>query len=156
MDLTGTATITGTGGDATYTGFFTTAALDIAADQIVESMQLTDNADVQETFNSDGEAVGFRTKNKTKSLTINFFPTSTDSTAAKAKLAMELPKIPSKVALSNFFTSGTTQDALINGDWIYKGGGTISTSEDVVKMTLPLIRYLTSPKTAAQLTTATT
>lgn len=150
MDQYGTATVTGTGGDITYTGYFTLAALDASADQTVETMQLTHGADVADTNNSNGETVGYRVKNRENQLTINFFPTAAD-TKAHALLATELPVIPSKVALSNFFTSGSTQDALVNGDWIYKGGGTINTSEDVVKMTLPLVRKLSSPKTAAQL-----
>lgn len=154
MDIYGTATITGTAMDITYTGEFTATGLSGNADQIVSGTQYSNTADVRDTL-KDGEVVGYRVARKRRTLTINFFPTGA-STKEHAKLAMELPLIPSKVVISAataLTPSSGTDGSGYNGDWIYLGGGSRSSSEDVITMTLPLVQEQSSTKTATQLTT---
>lgn len=165
MDITGTATVTGVGGgitanggDLSYTGEFTAATIDTNADQMLTGLELSSNADVKETMDANGEIAGYRVRKKQRTLTIRFFPTAASgaATLANALKAMELPKIPSVVTITNCFVATTgTGVPRFNGDWIYKGGGSISTSDDVVGMTLPLVQELSASgsKTATQLTT---
>lgn len=168
MDITGTATITGAGGgvtsngaDLSYTGEFTGATLDANADQMVTGTQLTSSANVKDSLDANGEICGMRVNRKQRSLRINFYPTAAVGAAglANALKAMELPKIPSVVTITNCFVASTgTGVPKYNGDWIYRGGGEITSSDDVVGMVLPLVQELSASgsKTAAQLCTLTT
>lgn len=146
MAVTGRATIYGgTSGTITHTG----AAINVS----VASYSDSDEAQVTENKDANGELIGFHTMDKRRRCTIEFYPNA--ATLADAKAALKWPEIPSKVTLSGFLdTSPASLD--IDGDWIYTGGASRTLSEGQARYTLPLFKAKTSSYTATQLVAVAT
>jgi hypothetical protein len=166
MDLqTGLAAYNGVTGDVAYTGEVTAAPIDANADQTVTGAQVTDEADVTEKEDGNSKIKGYNVKRRRKRIRVEFYPTAAavggNNTTANALKAVELPAIPGKVTLSGFpgaaAVGGLSPDGVnMNGDWIYLGGGEVSYTEDMVKVTMVLVqpRNLATGVTITNLCTA--
>jgi hypothetical protein len=135
--MTGRARVFGTGGITIQYG----AA---AVRDIIDSANLTHNADVDELTDGDGEPIGYAGTNERYDIVIDFVPvaatTEGNNTKANALGKAELPPLFSLVALTGF---GEEYD----GDYIYKGGGSrAQTKAQNARLTLPLCRQLNTPE----------
>ncbi len=105
----------------------------------MQSVGLTDEFDITELPNASAETIGKVARNSRTSLTIDLFilaPNGTN-TDANAKPAIKLPDPLAIVTLAAF---GNT---LIDGDWNYAGGGSVSYSADgYARVSLTLSRNL--------------
>ena len=175
MDITGIAHIKGIGGDLAYSGWFTNAALSANADQTITGATLSDNANVRPLRNGSGKVRGYGVTERRRTLRLTFFPTAVgpgaSNTEANALLALEFPKLPAVVTISNAVVSGggssyagsntvhsgqNTSATGINGEWLYLGGAEQTFSEDVVGYTMTLVQEIDkdSALTNAQLVAA--
>ena len=140
--LHGLATVDGINGTVTYSAIVSPGALEAL------TAEVTDNADVRKRLDANGEIRGYAVRNKNKTISVTCLASVSPSSTflADAKKAVILPDIPSAVTLASF---DEASGAGINGSYVYEGGGTISYSDDWVRMTLPPVNY--NHETAANL-----
>lgn len=154
----GKATVHSVAGTITYSAVIANGRLE------VQTAPFTHKADIQERLDRNEEVRGFKIRNERIETTVTCicttsdFPTSNaDADALKAAL---LPKLLSVVTLASFKEAVRTGDATtygspsINGDYIYKGDGTVEETPEWYKVTIPLVRYI--HETSANLTAAVT
>ena len=159
MTQYGTATVRGADGSVTYNG--TTPAIAALSDAV----EVEDRANVEELLNGQGELIGFSKRDVREYATITLM--AAGSTLNAAKQALKFPPIPSVIYFTPNAEIESTAKELF-GDpaatpaagsefanrWIYVGGGRRSMSQGVATLQLTCFKAKTSPKTAAELTTA--
>lgn len=144
VTLKGLATVHGISGAVTYSAIAANGALEI------QSAQVTDQADIRERLDKNGEFRGAAVRNRRKEITITCLATvSTGSSYADAKKAIRVPDPMTVVDLSAFEEAS---GAGINGSYVYKSGGQVDYGDDWARLTLPLVKY--DHETAANLTAA--
>lgn len=151
--LHGKATVNGIGGvTVTYSAIVSAGALDPM------SAQVTDEADVRDRMDGNGEIRGMAVRNKRKTINVTCLASvsPTSQSLADAKKAVIFPLIPSVVTLGGFDEAGAAggvgYSSAINGAYVYKGGGTVDYGDDWVRLVLPLTKY--DHETASNLTVA--
>ena len=115
------------------------AALTSGAISTIESYDATHEADVEQIKDSDGEVVAQVSANERISLNVTFIPSA--STFDQAKLAAGLPAVngSATIASSDGVTIG---GVIINGDYVYSGGGSVKfTSSGKVMVTVTVTKY---------------
>jgi len=137
------------GGPWAVYGPFGVDAANSTAGQKLETLEDTEEADIEELRDENGELIGAAARNRRNTITIDFVPIGvrdettgkpdgTKNTIDNAVAALELPGIWTKVTLKNLpDTSGT--DIAWNKDYIYRGGGVRTINADGtarVRMTL--------------------
>jgi hypothetical protein len=135
MDVYGKAHVAGVEGTITY------GALDAKAVLIITKHDYADAEDLSIIRNGAGQVVGLEGVAAEDSMTLTVYPfatTGADNTLANAAKAMALPARPSVVTLSGITEPSTSK---FNGEWVYLGGGSVSRSQDITSMTLPLKRF---------------
>lgn len=131
--LKGKATVDGINGAVTYSAIVANGALDPL------TAEVTDQVDVQERVDGNGFIRGFRLRNARKEISVVCLASvSAGNALADAKKAVIFPPKPSVVTLSGFDEAAA---AGINGDYLYRGGGSISYGDDWVRITLPIQKY---------------
>src|SRR5690349_10725928 len=140
-NIYGAATISGVNGlQSTPSGSadagFTFTGLASGADQNIQDFDVTDQPNIEEHKNGNGEVLGFVSKDMRRMMTINFTPTGT--TKDDCKEALEIPVAPYKVTLSEFPESAAGTKLGYNGDWVYLGGATVSWNDGIPRYRLPL------------------
>lgn len=150
--LHGKATVNGVNGSVTYSAIVSAGALETM------TAQVTDEADVRDRLDANGELRGMAVRNRRKSVSVTCLASvsPTSQSLTDAKKAVIFPYIPSVVTLSGFDEAGAAggggYSSAINGSYIYRGGGTLDYGDDWVRMTLPLVKP--DHETAANLTAA--
>ena len=132
--LAGRATVFTAAGTVAYVGVATIAT----TQNEVQNLSLTDEFDVVETRNRQGQTVTKMAINIRQRLTVEITPhadTAGANTQALAGDAVELPAPLSLVTLASF------EVAEFNGTWNYLGGGAIGLSNTgAITVSLPLGR----------------
>lgn len=156
--LRGQATVHSLLGTMTFAAILTNGAAE------VQSAPFNHKADIAERVDANEMVRGFKARNERWEVTVTFFATTADfptsNAYADALKGAILPRLMSVVTLSAFEEATRTGNAAtegapsINGDYIYKEGGTYEPSGDWLKVTLPLTKY--THQTAANLTKAVT
>lgn len=151
--LHGKATVNGINGTATYAAIASSGALDPMTGQV------TDEADVRDRLDGNGELRGMAVRNKRKTFSITCLASvsPTSQTLSEARKAIIMPLIPSVVILAGFDEAPSLPgqngySSAINGAYIYRGGGSVDYGDDWARITLPLVKY--DHETAANLTAA--
>lgn len=150
----GKATIYNLDGTVAYTGCIDnagTAATVVAADNYLQSINLTDEVDTTELRDAKGNVQGMDLYNHRRTATIEFIPIGSTVDAAAGKAALPKPGAVVQVAetsgessseteLPGIFTADTAQPAAgaTAVSWQYIGGGTVSLSNtDMMRFSLP-------------------
>lgn len=123
----GTATVYGSDGQVVISGY--------TNGWVVNSADVGNEAEISYHKDTYGNNIGMAVRNRTKTANVDIYPTGSTITIAAGGLTV-VP-IPSLVTLSGFKSSD------LNGGWVYEGGGKVSFSTDVAKVTLPLKQYST-------------
>jgi hypothetical protein len=142
----GTAGVPHTYGTISWSGLAATCEL------LITSLEIThDYAIKQDLINpTDGEIIGNASGRLMYTCRVSALAVSkTTHSVANAAAALIAPAARSKVTIA----SDRNTDA--NADWIYEGGFTASeTSDGFATISMNLVRYPNSSKTAEQLTTS--
>jgi hypothetical protein len=117
-------------------GTITWAAVTANTTRELQGVSLTDNFDVKDAKDRNGNIISLAAVNPTQDVTFDFLPlagTGAD-TLANAKLAIEVPAALASITIADLA-------AIYNGTWMYVGGGKADvTNEGFVKMSLPCRR----------------
>jgi len=130
----GTVTVWGLDGTLLFSGL-------IAADNILESISLEDDAEELERKDKLGETVGLRVWDPKKRIEVSFYPSKPAGTGAiaGAKTNVVLPTKCAKVEIA-----GMPGSLFNDTTWLYvKGGRVEGANEQEMKITLPLRKYAT-------------
>lgn len=137
----GRAVVFGIDGGFQYSGV--AVAIDVNSNELTR-VSFEDQANKHESKDRRGETIGLVFWNSRAKITLNFYPCATAGVGALdlARVNVVLPDVGSLVEIEDM------PGQLINGNWIYEGGGTIEmTNEAEVKMVLPLMKYSTDIST---------
>jgi len=165
----GFATMTNRGGPWTVYGPFGADQAASSAGQKLETLEDTEEADIEELRDENGELIGAAVRNRRNTITIDWIPagvrTSADGTPETGKntidnalQAMTMPGVWTEVTLQNLPDS-SGEDIGWNKKYIYRGGGSRSLNTDAngrVRLTLEdpsVIGGIGSPLTTTELTT---
>jgi len=134
--------ITGTnsaGGPWVVYGPFNVSTATATAGQRLETLEDTEEADVDELIDENGELIGSAVKRRRNTVTIDFIPVGVrdsdgkpvagKNTLESAINALVLPGVWTKVTLANL-PDTTGSDVGWNKDYIYRGGGSRSINAD--------------------------
>lgn len=138
-ELAGKVAVFGADGNVVYTGI-------LATQNLIQGFQLTDNFITQRLRDGNGQTVGLGSTDRDHALSISFILVAADTSRASAEALLAAP-FPPMLALVNVTGSDA---AILNGDWNYVGGGSLSlTSDQYHLMTLPVIRVGSTPAALA-------
>lgn len=109
----------GNPGQISFSGF-------TAADAKLKSLSLADGVRVADAEDANGYIFASNVKRRDQTITLTFIPfdSSTPGALATAKANIKVPEPGAVVTLSGY------DNALIDGDWNYIGGGTLDFPED--------------------------
>lgn len=128
---TGRAILFGSDGTITFASVVTDTLKEL------QGASFTDNFDVKEAKDKNGNIIALAAINPTQECTFECLPlagTGAADTLANAKLSIEVPSALETVTIADLA-------AIYNGTWMYAGGGKAEvTNEGFVKLTLPCRR----------------
>lgn len=141
MIILGKAFVPALSGSSFSYGSFT------AGERVLDSLQSSQNADVTQNYDSQGETVGFNVRNPVTSITINWRPAGGSvNTYAKAVEYFQHAPIGTIMMLSS-------SCAQLNGAFGYLGGSSTSeTMGDNASISIPLQQFSSSAKTIQVMT----
>jgi hypothetical protein len=141
----GKAIFTGIGGTVTVAG--------VAQYLEPKSASIKPTAQTTEAKNGQSELVGFDVRDKRLTCQLELVALADTNAHQLEALSASVDLV--KVTLSGFPANSGTDHILLNGDWIAKPGDiSVSISDGEAKVSMDLMRPLTSPLTIDELLTA--
>jgi hypothetical protein len=143
-------------GKASFIGITGTVTVNAVALKLEpKSATVKPSAKTTELIDGSGELAGFDVRDRRVNCQLELMVLADTSANALAAMAAQPQLI--KVTLASFPANSGTDKILINGDWISKPGDiAVSIGEGEAKITMDLMRPLTSALTIDQLLTAVT
>lgn len=141
-------------GKASFIGVTGTVTVNAVALHLEpQSINLKPSAKTTELTDGNSELVGFDVRDKRLSCQVELIILADTSANALAAMAASTDLV--KVTLAGFPANTGTDKILINGDWISRPGDiSVALGGDMAKISMDLMRPLSSSQTITQLLTA--